>query len=152
MRACRVAALAVLLICAGPVVADGNGPGVNYMLHCQGCHLPGGIGHAGIVPNMRGEIGRFLEVQGGREFLIGVPGSAQSPLSDGALAEVLNWMVRAFGPAPAAAGFRPYSAAEVGLHRTPLTDVAAVRARLIERITARRGLTASAAAGPKGSR
>ena len=50
-------------------------------------------------------MGTFLTVPGGREYLVRVPGSAQSPLSDAELARVLNWMIRAFGPPAIAADF-----------------------------------------------
>jgi hypothetical protein len=43
-------------------------------------------------------------------------------------------MVREFGPAEVAAGFQPFSAAEIGLHRKPLSDVESVRRALLERI------------------
>ena len=84
---------------AGPgatATAAGNPPEINYMLHCQGCHLPGGIGHPGIVPKMQGEIGAFLASAAGRAYLVQVPGAAQSSLDDAELAAVLNWMLPAF--------------------------------------------------------
>ena len=120
---------------AKPVRANA---GNDYMLQCQGCHMADGSGSPGSVPDLRGQLGLFLAVQGGREFLIRVPGSAQSPLSNAQLAEVLNWMVREFGPVAAAASFVPFNAAEVGLHRRPLADVEPVREILMERIASRR--------------
>ena len=120
---------------ATPVRADA---GNDYMLQCQGCHMADGSGLPGSVPNLRGHLGRFVEVQGGRQFLISVPGSAQSPLSNLALAEVLNWMIREFGPAEVAANFIPFTAEEVGLHRRPLADVDPVRQILMERIASGR--------------
>lgn len=108
------------------------------MLQCQGCHGPDGAGAPGRVPALAGSVGRFPGVPGGRAYLVQVPGSARSPLSDADLAAVLNWLVRRFGPAEAVRDFRPYEAAEVGrLRATPLTDVREVRARLLERIEGR---------------
>ena len=109
----------------------------NYMLQCQGCHMADGGGSLGSVPDLRGRMGLFLEVEGGREFLISVPGSAQSPLSDLELAEVLNWMLQEFDPAELAASFSAFSADEVGLHRRPLADVEAVREILMQRIASK---------------
>ena len=106
---------------------------VNYMLNCQGCHGPQGAGAAdGAVPMMENFVGKFLTVEGGRAFLVQVPGSANSALSDGQLAEVLNWMLPNFSPADIPAEFTPYTAAEVaGLRKYPLVDVVGERSRLI---------------------
>jgi hypothetical protein len=128
-----VAALALAL----PAASAANPPGVDYMLQCQGCHLADGSGSPGSVPSLRGSVGRFLTVPGGRAYLVRVPGSSQSALDDGALAAVLNWMIRSFGPEEVARDFEPYSGEEVGhLRRPPLTDVAATREELVRRIEA----------------
>jgi mono/diheme cytochrome c family protein len=125
----------VLGLCvAGAAAAD---PHVDYMIECQGCHLPDGSGKPGAVPTLRDSMGRFVEVPGGRAFLVQVPGSAMSPLSDARLAAVLNWMIREFGPEDAARRLRPYDAAEVAVWRSkPLVDVEATRAALIASMSA----------------
>ena len=84
------------LALGGASAASAETPQILYMLQCQGCHLADGTGAPGAVPSLEG-MGRFLSVPGGREYLVRVPGSAQSPLSDLELAEVLNWMLREFG-------------------------------------------------------
>ncbi len=108
----------------------------DYMLSCQGCHLGDGQGfpdHG--VPMLTGYVGNFLKVAGGREFLVQVPGSAQSNLSDARLAALLNWMLRSFSPNEVPADFAPYTAAEVGrLRARPLVAVRATRADLVRRI------------------
>jgi hypothetical protein len=112
-------------------------PAVDYMLHCRGCHLADGTGSPGAVPSLTGRIGRFLWVPGGREYLVRVPGSAQSPLSDASLAGVLNWMIQEFGPATVARDFVPFDAEEVARYRSPpLTDVEELRRDLLLRIEA----------------
>jgi hypothetical protein len=104
---------------------------VNYMLNCQGCHLPDGRGYRGKVPDMRHTIGRFAGVAGGREFLVRVPGAATSPLSDAQLAELMNWMLREISVEPLPGSFSAFTAEEVGaLRETPLTDVQALRREL----------------------
>jgi hypothetical protein len=124
--------IAALWLLPAVVAAGGNSPHVNYMLHCQGCHLEGGRGHPGIVPKMQGEIGQFLKSQAGRAYLVQVPGSAQSFLDDAQLAEVLNWMLREFDPKRVAPDFQPYTAAEVTRYRaTQLADVGATRRALL---------------------
>jgi hypothetical protein len=83
-------------------------------------------------------VGKFLRVPGGREFLVQVPGVAQAPLDDAALAGVLNWMLARFGKGDAPADFAPYTAAEVGrLRQRPLTDVEGVRRGLVRAIETR---------------
>ena len=124
-----------MLALAAAAPARGESPEVSYMLQCQGCHLADGSGKPGAVPALAGSVGRFLTVAGGREYLVRVPGSSQSPLSDAELAELLNWMVRRFGPPEVAADFKPYSAGEVArVRRPPLTDVESVRRELVRRM------------------
>ena len=107
---------------------------VNYMLNCQGCHLPDGDG-VGDIPRMKGFVGNFFRVPGGREFVVQVPGSANAALDDDALAELLNWMLVEISANELPENFAPYTAEEVGRHRAqPLSDVNAVRTQLIQRI------------------
>jgi hypothetical protein len=114
------------------------------MLQCQGCHLPDGGGTPGAVPALRGSLGAFLGVPGGREFLVRVPGSSQSPLSNARLAAVLNWMLREFDPEAVGVDFVPFTGEEVArLRRPPLTDVEGTRRGLVARIEARRAAPAS---------
>lgn len=107
-------------------------PATDYMLHCRGCHGPEGAGTPPDVPDFRGEIGRFLAVDGGREYLIRIPGVSQSELSDARTAALLSWLVRHFDAERVPPDFREFTAAEVTRHRRPpLTDVATVRAALL---------------------
>lgn len=137
--------LALGLVASAPAARAGEpkamtdyGPAADYMLHCRGCHLSSGRGMPGKVPALRDRVGLFLTVPGGREYLLRVPGVSQSPLSDAALAALLNWVVRRFGPAQAVAGFRPFTPAEVTAgRRPPLSDVADRRAALLRLIAAR---------------
>jgi len=78
-----VIAAAVLAGVVLPVAAPAGEqpPLVNYMIHCMGCHLPDGSGNPPEVPDTRGEMGRLLSVEGGREYLVQVPGAAQAPIS-----------------------------------------------------------------------
>ena len=107
---------------------------VNYMLNCQGCHLPDG-GGVGDIPRMKDFVGNFLQVPGGREFVVQVPGSANAALDDAALAELLNWMLLEISAAQLPENFAPYTAEEVGRYRAqPLSDVNEVRTGLIQKI------------------
>ena len=137
MKIARVLVLVAVGAFGATTPSHAESPEILYMLQCRGCHLPDGGGTPGVVPPLAGHVGRFLTVPGGREFLVRVPGSAQSPLSDAELAEVLNWIVRRFGPVEVARSFEPYTAAEVArVRRPPLTDVDSVRRALIEKIEA----------------
>ena len=122
----------------------------DYMLNCQGCHLPDGSGFpARQVPDLRNQMGRFLSVPGGREFLVQVPGSAQTALNDADLARLLNWMLLRFSAAQLPADFQPYTAAEIGaLRRQPLAQVSEVRSELLERIARQEQLQVSGAPAP----
>jgi cytochrome c553 len=93
----------------------------NWTLNCQGCHRPDGTGSAGTTPGVAGTVAKFLAVARGREYLARVPGVATSPLSDGDLSEVLNWMLWRFDREDLPADFVPFTAAEVaGLRKRPL--------------------------------
>ena len=107
-------------------------PQTDYMLKCMGCHGPDGKEVVGKVPALKDNVARFLSVDGGRAYLVQVPGARQSPLSDKALAELLNWVGPHFDAAHMPTDFTPYTADEVhGFRQTRLKDVSAVRARLM---------------------
>lgn len=75
---------------------------------------------------------------GGREYLVQVPGSALSGLSDDALAGVLNWMLARFDAGNLPSDFKPYSGAEVRQWRGSVpADVEVTRKRLLQRIAQR---------------
>jgi mono/diheme cytochrome c family protein len=108
---------------------------IDYMLKCQGCHTPDGGGVPGKVPSFVGALGHFLAVEGGREFLIQVPGAAQSSLSDEELAALTNWMLQRFSKEQVPVDFEPYTAPEVGrLRQKPLVHVTTIRQGLVEAI------------------
>jgi mono/diheme cytochrome c family protein len=106
---------------------------MNYMLHCSGCHGQDGSGSPEVgIPNVRGSLGHFFKAPNGREFLIQVPGSSQSPLSNAETAELLNWMVKTFSPNEIPAGTAPYTTAEVArLRSAPLADAPARRNEIV---------------------
>lgn len=128
------AALVATALLGAPAAAD---PRVDYMLHCRGCHGPDGAGAPGAAPSFRGQLAKFLWVPGGREYLIRVPGTAQSELDDARTAALLNWLLHEFSPEQIPAGFTAYGAEEVGRHRrAPLSDVWGTRQELLRAIEA----------------
>lgn len=131
-----VVAFFCLLLCSAVIAGEMNPQRAqfNYQMSCQGCHAPDGSG-ANAVPRMRDYVGVFLATEAGREYLVRVPGSAVSALSDADLAEVLNWILLEFAGSSVQAPFEPYSAQEVGrLRQHPLNEVAQYRAQLLAEI------------------
>ena len=119
-----------------PGVADPRQAWADWALDCQGCHRVDGGGSRRTAPAIAGEVAKYLQVRGGREYLGRVPGIASSPLDDARLAELVNWMLFRFDRQDVPANFRPYTAAELGrLRAHPLRlRAAAVRRELQRRI------------------
>ena len=114
----------------------------DYLLNCAGCH---GLDGAGVprqgVPDFRGSAGVFTRTASAREYLIRVPGSSGSLLTNEELAGVLNWIVAKFGPNAVAPDFRPFTTSEIGsLRPYPYTDPVAARERVAQELHAK-GLT-----------
>ena len=103
-----------------------------FVLHCSGCHRADGAGHAGSVPDLRDNLGRFVSTPEGRRFVLQVPGVAQARITDLEVAALTNWMLRRFSPATVPADFRPYDAIEVNeARRARLADVSGERRRIV---------------------
>lgn len=113
-------------------VSDGQ---LNYMLQCQGCHRANGEGIEGQIPDMRVYGKQLLLTPKGREYYVAVPGSANSPLSDRELAEVLNYIIANLLGNPNGQPVARYTENEVSRYRSVrFSDVEGVRAQLIDRI------------------
>jgi hypothetical protein len=113
----------------------------NYVLHCQGCHGEDGIGGTpGEVPPLAESVGWFLRVPGGRAYLAQVPGAANAPIDDAALAGVLNYVIATWSGEQAGADFRPYDAAEVAAVRRQQPDVVTLRSSLVQTLRQRFGV------------
>ena len=130
MRA-TLAILALSLLFSAADESIAASPQFNYILHGQGCHLADGSETPGEVPPLIGT-GRFLSVEGGREFLVQVPGVSLATIPDDELAALMNWMLERFSADDLPEDFGPYTAEEVGRYRqNPLVDVERVRARIL---------------------
>jgi hypothetical protein len=124
--------LGVMLCGWAAIPAQAYGPAVNFQLNCMGCHLADGSGEAERVPSLRRSLVLLSSQPAGRDYIIRVPGVAQSPLSDEEIAALLNWMARNLSDLALPRDFLSYTAAEVGRSRThPLARVGEIRARLL---------------------
>ncbi len=110
-------------------------PAVAYQLQCMGCHGADGSGEPGRVPSLRSTLVRLSMFPEGREFILRVPGVAQSVLSDDQTAELLNWMARRLSDLSVPDRFMDYTGAEVARWRhQPLAAVRSVRQGLMQRL------------------
>ena len=82
--------------------------------------MPDGSGLKNVVPDLHGTIGRLVAEPVGREYMVRVPGSAQAPISDEKLTEVINWMLTEFSSDTLPKDFKPLTVAEVSRSRVKL--------------------------------
>jgi hypothetical protein len=113
------------------------GPAQDYMLYCMGCHGAQAQGVPGKVPPLAHSLGRFMRSAAGRDYLLRVPGAANSALPDARLAAVLNWLLEEFNAEETIADTPRFSAAEVGARRhIPLGAVLAARREVVRDLAA----------------
>jgi mono/diheme cytochrome c family protein len=115
-------------------------PAEDYMLYCMGCHGAEARGVPGKIPPLAGSLALFMRTPEGRNYVVRVPGAANSALSDAQLSAVLNWIAERYGASdggPAPAAFTP---AEVTRTRhLPLVSVQATRRELVRALAAAGG-------------
>jgi len=97
-------------------------PRTDYLLYCRGCHLADGSSVPPEVPSLIDEIGKLLAIPGGREYIVRVPGVAQTDMNDAELAAVLNWVVAEFNSKTTPKNFQPYTAEYVASTRSKVLD------------------------------
>jgi mono/diheme cytochrome c family protein len=120
-----------------PSIAATSHARAHFVLHCAGCHGVDGAGAPDkYVPDLR-RLGVFLQVPGGREFIVSVPGVMGSGLTDEQVAQVTNWLLATLAAGTAPATHVPYSVDEVARARArPIADVAAARRVLLDKARA----------------
>lgn len=133
--AAALAALTTLSAAAAPSQPAGRAP-TNYLLHCAGCHGADGAGRPEVgIPRMSGQVGHFARLPEGRAFLVQVPGTSQSGLSDADVAALLNWLLPAISRGEMPADFQPYTTDEVHrLRAEPLADAPGRRRDVVSRL------------------
>jgi len=138
MKPRAIAVLIAALSITGAALAGGSPPAELYTLNCWGCHKPRAEGIPGTVPRLADSMADFLQVPGGREYLVEVPGVAASALSDAEVAQVLNWLLFTFNKAEMPADFTPYTAAEIAKYRPhQLIRITETRDDLVKRLKAK---------------
>lgn len=113
----------LLVVLALPAASLAAPPQEHYLLHCSGCHGVDGRGVPGVTPSLHGLAPR-LATPDGRASLGRVPGVAQAPLDDAALAALLNWVLfELSSPAAAPKDLAPFRGDELrALRAAPLRD------------------------------
>ena len=111
-------------------------PPQDYMLYCMGCHGAQAQGVPGKVPALAGNLGRFMRAPEGRNYVLRVPGAANSVLPDAQLAAVLNWLSQTY-PVAAEPPPAPFTVEEVTrVRHTPLANVLATRSEVVRSLAA----------------
>ena len=129
-RRARIAAALAAALCGAGVRAS---PQQDYMLYCMGCHGDQAQGVPGKVPALAGSLALFMRSAAGRDYLLRVPGAANSALTDAQLTAVLNWLAESYPPAAAAPPRpAPFTEAEVArVRHAPLANVAETRRQVV---------------------
>jgi hypothetical protein len=105
-------------------------PRATYLLNCGGCHGLNGVSNSRLVPDLKDQVGFFLNLPEGRSYVVRLPNVAFSLTTDEALAGLMNYVVFTLGGAKVPRGAKPYTVREVSqLRRIPLTEVSLVQMR-----------------------
>jgi mono/diheme cytochrome c family protein len=132
----RSGVLTVALAASSCAAVARASPPQDYMLYCMGCHGAQAQGVPGKIPPLAGSVGLFMRSPEGRNYILRVPGAANSALPDAQLAAVLNWIAATYG-APGDSPVTPFTVDEVtSARRTPLADVQARRREVIRSLAA----------------
>jgi cytochrome c553 len=113
-------------------------PQQDYILYCMGCHGAQAEGVPGKVPPLAHALGRYMRTAAGRDYVLRVPGAANSVLSDSQLAAVLNWLAQTFDRDELTQNnVPPFSTAEVtGSRHSPMPSVLATRSVVVRDLEA----------------
>jgi cytochrome c553 len=121
----------------GVVGAASASPAQDYMLYCMGCHGAQAQGVPGKIPPLAHALGRYMRTPGGRNYVLRVPGAANSALSDAQLTAVLNWLAQQFNSEDLTADVALFSVSEVSAARhAPLASVLAARREVVRDLAA----------------
>jgi mono/diheme cytochrome c family protein len=132
----RAALLPLALVLAASAADAGERSGrTNYILRCSGCHLLDGSGlPASGIPALPGYIDTFVQDEDGRTYVTHVPGVVASGLTDGEIADVLNYVVAEWGTPTGSDRFTETEVARRRAENVP--DVVAYRRAVVARLKA----------------
>ncbi|HME41115.1 MAG TPA: cytochrome c [Steroidobacteraceae bacterium] len=129
--------LGLVAAASGLIGAARASPAQDYMLFCMGCHGAQAEGVPGKVPPLAHSLGLFMRTPAGRNYVLRVPGAANSALSDAQLAAVLNWLAQEFNAGELNEQAPMFTAAEVTAQRhSPLVSVLAARREVVSALAA----------------
>jgi cytochrome c553 len=112
-------------------------PQQDYILYCMGCHGAQAEGVPGKVPPLAHTLGHFMRTPEGRNYILRVPGAANSVLSDAQLAAVLNWLAQTYDGDALTSDVPLFTAAEVTSQRhSPMPSVLATRRDVVRALVA----------------
>ncbi len=124
---------AVVLAFAGvpaTLNAEALTPRANYLLSCGGCHGLNGVSNSRLVPDLKDQVGLFLNLPEGRRYVVRLPNVAFSMTTDEALTGLMNYVIFTLGGATVPRDAKHYTVREVSqLRRMPLTEVSLVQTR-----------------------
>jgi mono/diheme cytochrome c family protein len=127
----RAAAVACVVTALVSPAAQAS-PAQDYILNCMGCHGTQAEGVPGKVPPLANTLSRFMRTAEGRNYILRVPGAANSALSDAQLAAVLNWLVVTYDSGAGARTTAPFTSEEVSqVRHRPLIAVLATRSVVV---------------------
>ncbi len=134
----RFTALSFIAACVFAATTAQASPQQDYILYCMGCHGAQAEGVPGKVPPLAHALGRYMRTPAGRNYILRVPGAANSVLSDAQLAGVLNWLAQTFdGDELDKSHAALFTTAEVtGQRHSPLPSVLATRSAVIRDLAA----------------
>jgi hypothetical protein len=134
LRRARGGIVALTLVGLSPLVHAEVGRAetdrTNYLLSCGGCHGLNGVSNSSLVPDLKDQVGFFLNLPEGRNYVAQLPNVAFSTTTDEALTGLLNYVVFSLGGGSVPRGARPYTVREVSqLRRKPLTGISLAQMR-----------------------
>ena len=117
-------ALAAIVACACGAAVAGDKPyfsnqgRIDFILHCSGCHAQDGRGLEDKgIPALKDQVGYFLRTEGGRAYLMQIPGLLSAGMPDARAADVTNYILARFAGASLPENFVPYTEAEAKRYR-----------------------------------
>lgn len=131
-----IKAIVIALLATGVAGAAERTAKANFVLKCVGCHLSDGTGMpASGIPDFVGKVGVFAAIPEGRAYLLHVPGVIGSSLTDGQIADVLNYIMDTWAGASLPNHYVPFDAAEVSaLRKQDIGNAVNYRRTVVEKL------------------